>query len=150
MAGGTSRSPYARAHSAGVSGRPLPPGIAARADTDPKIDLAHDAGRNGVAYDDFAAQQGIGGSPGPRAPKASKPRQSGIRRSGRPTSPTVLNPTGGRLPIGLGAVPSPAGVFAGAIFYALVLSVVDYGPTGPLLWFKAKFLNQAASTGAKT
>jgi hypothetical protein len=25
-----------------------------------------------------------------------------------------------------------------------LLSVVDYGPSGPLLWFKAKFLNEAA------
>ncbi len=25
-----------------------------------------------------------------------------------------------------------------------MLSVVDYGPSGPLLWFKAKFLNEPA------
>lgn len=146
MAGGSTRSPYARAHTAGFSGRPLPPGLAAQADTDPMIDAAHDAGRNGVDYDQFASANGLG-APSPRAPKK---RTSGIRRTGRPTTPTVLNPTGGRLPIGTGATTSVAGAFFGAIFYALALSVADYGPTGPLLWFKAKFLNQptTASTGA--
>jgi hypothetical protein len=145
MAGGATRSPYQRAHSAGVSGRSLPPGIAAQADTDPNIDAAHDAGRNGVPWDQFA--QTLPGGPGqtPVSPGPSpKKKSGGIRRTGRTTAPTVLNPTGNRLPIGTGASFSIAGVFFGAIAYALALSVADYGPTGPLLWFKAKFLNEAA------
>lgn len=40
---------------------------------------------------------------------------------------------------------SLAGVALGAVAYALVLSVIDYGPSGPRLWFKAKFLNQPAA-----
>ena len=48
-----------------------------------------------------------------------------------------LNPTGGRLGLrfdsdGLG------GLFIGAVFYAMVLSVIEYGPEGPLLWLKAE------------
>jgi hypothetical protein len=67
----------------------------------------------------------------------------GIRRNAR--SASVLNPTGGRLPIGITPGSGAAGLFFGAITYALVLSVVEYGPTGPLLWFKAKFLNEPAA-----
>lgn len=147
MAGGPTR--YRTAHAAGARGAELPAGLASRADSDPMIDAAHDAGRNGIEYDQFATANGIG-SPAPTiAPKQRK--SSGIRRTGRPTPPTVLNPTGGRLPIGTGATSSIAGAFFGAIFYALALSVADYGPTGPLLWFKAKFLNQptTAPAGAK-
>ncbi len=80
---------------------------------------------------------------------AATPRRSsrspgtlGIRRTARAAS--VVNPTGGKLPIGLTAGAGAAGLFFGAITYALLLSVVDYGPSGPLLWFKAKFLNEAA------
>jgi hypothetical protein len=140
MAGGTARNPYARAHTAGFSGRPLPPGLAAQAETDPMIDAAHDAGRNGVPFSQFQSENL---PPGP-SPAPAKKKASGIRRSGRTTAPTVLNPTGGRLPIGTGARFSPAGVFFGAISYALILSVAEFGPTGPLLWFKAKFLNEPA------
>jgi hypothetical protein len=68
----------------------------------------------------------------------------GIRRAARNAS--VLNPTGGQLPIGITAGSGAAGLFFGAIAYALILSVVDYGPSGPLLWIKAKFLNQAAGS----
>jgi hypothetical protein len=34
------------------------------------------------------------------------------------------------------------------VMAALALSVVEYGPGGPLLWFKAKFLNEAAGAAA--
>lgn len=79
-----------------------------------------------------------------RAKRRSSSRSSGslgIRRAAR--SASVVNPTGGELPIGITPGGGAAGLFFGAIAYALVLSVIDYGPSGPLLWFKAKFLNQA-------
>jgi hypothetical protein len=96
------------------------------------------------------------GSPGPQAPprarrdrvrrsaSARRPSSSGRRRRSR--RPTLADPTGGRVPLlsfdgeGLG------GLFIGAVAYALLLSVVNYGPKGPGLWFKAKFLNQAAGS----
>jgi len=82
-------------------------------------------------------------SPAPRPRRTSRsPGTLGIRRTARAAS--VVNPTGGKLPIGLTAGAGAAGLFFGAITYALLLSVVDYGPSGPLLWFKAKFLNEPA------
>lgn len=74
-------------------------------------------------------------------------RPASGRRRGR--KPSFGDPTGGRLPItfdseGLG------GLFIGAIVYALLLSVVEYGSSGPGLWFKAKFLNQAAGAPIST
>lgn len=91
--------------------------------------------------------RGVRGGRGSAGASRSSGRSSssgalGIRRAAR--SASVANPTGGRLPVGLTAGAGAAGLFFGAIAYALVLSVVDYGPSGPLLWFKAKFLNQAA------
>jgi hypothetical protein len=95
-------------------------------------------------------------SSAPRAPsspairRTARPRPSPSERRRRSAKPTFSDPTGGRLPItfdseGLG------GVFIGAVFYALVLSVIDYGVSGPGLWFKAKFFNEAAGApGAKT
>jgi hypothetical protein len=87
-------------------------------------------------------------APTPRIRRTARPRpsSSGRRRS---STPTFSDPTGGRLPLtfdseGLG------GLFIGAVFYALVLSVVDYGAAGPGLWFKAKFLNQAAPAPGAT
>lgn len=91
--------------------------------------------------------RGARGAPGRPSRRSSPSRSSGslgIRRAARQAS--VANPTAGRLPIGLTAGAGVAGLFFGAVSYALVLSVVDYGPTGPLLWFKAKFLNQAAGS----
>lgn len=73
-------------------------------------------------------------------------RSSSSRRRGKSS---FSDPTGGRLPItfdgdGLG------GLFIGAVVYALVLSVVDFGAAGPGMWFKAKFLNQVSGPGAST
>ena len=36
------------------------------------------------------------------------------------------------------------GLLVGAMFYAMVLSVIEYGPEGPLLWLKAKFLDRVS------
>lgn len=150
MAGGLTRTQSA--HAAGVAGVPfgrwqqrhapgLQPGPLAAT-----YQSAHAAGAAGTSYADWH------GTPTPPAPgpnrRVARAKSSGIRRSGRPVNPTVLNPTGNRFPIGTGASFSIAGVFFGAIAYALALSVADYGPTGPLLWFKAKFLNEAAPAPA--
>ncbi len=69
-----------------------------------------------------------GPSPGPRAP--------------RPAKPSLRRPLGGRLGGGVGE--TGAGVILGMVAYALVLAAVQYGPSGPLLWLRAKFLNQPA------
>lgn len=96
--------------------------------------------------------RGAGGARARGGPKASGRSRSsgnlGIRRAARQAS--VANPTGGKLPIGLTAGSGAAGLLFGAIAYALVLSVVDYGPSGPLLWFKAKFLNEPAGAASSS
>jgi hypothetical protein len=91
----------------------------------------------------------------PAAPK-SAPRRSSrpAPRSGRrpparrTVRPTLGNPTGNRLPISFDGE-GVAGFFFGAVFYALVLSVVEYGSAGPGYWFKAKFLNKPAPARSK-
>lgn len=82
----------------------------------------------------------------PRArPTGRRPttRSGGRSRSSRSTSPSLANPTGGRLPIGFDGE-GIAGIFFGMVLYALVISVADYGVQGPAYWFKAKFMNQPA------
>lgn len=172
MAGGPTR--YRQAYNAGTEGRGLSEGLASLADKDPLIDSAHDAGRAGTPFADWQKANGQGPAFKPKAadvppdtpqppPSTSSGRKGGkgqrgtrgyrgrstsgsgnlgIRRTARNAS--VVNPTGGALPVGLTAGAGAAGLFFGAIAYALVLSVVDYGPTGPVLWFKAKFLNVPA------
>jgi hypothetical protein len=92
-------------------------------------------------------------------PPSSKSRAAGARRpssrSGRsgsrsrPSSPSLTNPTGGRLPIGFDGE-GIAGAFFGMVLYALGVSVADYGVSGPLYWFKAKFMNIPAPAKATT
>lgn len=146
MASGS--TPHQRAHTAGASGRSMPPGIAAQADQDPLIDAAHDAGRNGVAYDDFASSNGLKAKKSaPRAPRAPRGPRSTSRpaRVPRPTPAQPFAPfTAGQH----GVAGTAAGILVGAVFYALVLSVIDYGASGPKLWFAAKFLNEAAPAPA--
>ena len=141
MAAGSAR--YRRAYRAGASGAKLPEGLASMADQDPKIDAAHDAGRNGASYDEFAREHlgedgatgGGGGGPRPRR----RPTRS-------PGLPTPTRPLGRNVPVGVGGGASVAGVFLGAIVYALILSVVDYGSKGPGMWFKAKFENEVTTS----
>lgn len=167
MAGGVTR--YRQAYNAGSTGKGLPEGLSSLADSDPMIDSAHDAGRSGTAFEDWqsanmqpppegnaprsssgrsSARSGARGRTGGRGrSKSSRSSGSlGIRRTARQAS--VVNPTASRLPIGLTAGAGAAGLFFGAIAYALVLSVVDYGTSGPKLWFKAKFLNEAAGSSS--
>ena len=159
MAGGTTR--YRDAHTAGSRGRNLPDGLASMADADPLIDEAHDAGRNGVPFDQFASERGLAtppgraprGSSGPKGSRGARGRSSSrsVTRSPRVPRPTPTQPLAplSAGPRNLGA--SAAGLLVGAVFYALVLSVVEYGPSGPMLWFRAKFLNEPAPppAGAK-
>ncbi len=99
------------------------------------------------------ASKSSGGSRSSRAPAkagrapARKRSSTGARtpsgRRRRLPAPRLTDP---RAPLAGGPGPvahAGAGVVLGMVFYALVLSVIDYGPTGPLLWFKAKFLNEA-------
>lgn len=84
--------------------------------------------------------------PRARSPRSSRSAAPRARRTGRPS---LGDPTGGRLPFLSFDGEGIAGVFFGAVFYALVLSVADYGTSGPKLWFKAKFLNQPAPAKGK-
>lgn len=131
------RSRYRNAYEAGANGRDLSPGLAALADQDPLIDQAHDAGREGADFDEWHARNA---APRP-APGAPSPPSSRRRGLSRPSRPSLRRPFGG---ITRGASPghSIAGVFLGAVAYALILSVVDYGAKGPKYWFDAKFLNR--------
>jgi hypothetical protein len=80
-----------------------------------------------------------------------RPGRTGGRRSGPPRSrpprvpspgrPTLARPLGRNVPVGAGA--GLSGLLLGAIAYALILSVVEFGAKGPGMWFKAKFLNEA-------
>lgn len=87
--------------------------------------------------------------PARRSAPARSPRSSpSSGRARRTSQPTLTNPSGGRLPIGFDGE-GIAGAFFGAILYALILSVADYGAQGPLYWFKAKFMNQPAPAKTK-
>ena len=119
---------YRKAWSAGNRGQNLPEGLGSLADKDALIDSAHDAGRENVPFGEWASANGLGA---PASPSTSAPS------SPAPTSAAApMRARGGE-----GGV---APVFLGMLMAAMVLSIIDYGPTGPLLWFKAKFLNQPA------
>ncbi len=63
------------------------------------------------------------GSPGPRAPQPAR---------------RLLPRVGG------GVAETGAGLVLGMAAYAMLLAAIEYGPTGPLLWLRAKFLNEPA------
>jgi len=164
---GTAR--YSTAYKAGARGATMPKGLGELADTDPKIDAAYDAGQAGTPYEEFLQENGLaptagtagsgagsGGSSSSgsssggrsRAPRRSSSGPSLFRPTKGIPSPSAANPLA---PLSAGPVPlahAGAGLILGAIAYALVLSFVDYGPSGPKLWFKAKFLNQTTGTAA--
>jgi hypothetical protein len=52
--------------------------------------------------------------------------------------------------VAVGAGVGLAGLFLGAVTYAVLLSVVEYGSAGPGMWLKAKFLNQVAAPSTST
>lgn len=137
---------YRNAWQAGSSGRPLPPRLADLADSDPNIDQAYDAGQNQVSFQKFLDAVGLSApKPGRGAPFStglSAGQQSAqTARSGRQTAAgRVAGSAAGNL----------GSVLLGFVAAALFLSVLDYGAKGPLYWFEAKFLNDAApGTGPK-
>jgi hypothetical protein len=91
-----------------------------------------------------------GSSAGPK--RGAQRRSAPYKRPSRARSPKPVQEAASAVPGG-GLVTSVSshtggtvsGLILGAIAYALVLSLVDYGAEGPLLWFKAKFLNEAAN-----
>lgn len=149
-----------RAHQAGERGKELPSELLAASKDDPHIVDAYDAGRAGVSWGDFQGRQrdeepetepvsapsasdGAGASRPTRTERRSprrRRRAAGAPRAVRrfPGVSTAVKLTGGGF----------SGLLLGAVAYALVLSVVDYGPSGPGLWFKAKFLNEVAGAPA--
>lgn len=141
-------TPYRTAYNAGANGQDLPAGLASRADSDPLIDQAHDAGRNGVDYDEWhganVPAKGPKGAQGPKGSSGSSTGRAGSSSSRAPSPLRFLNAPRGS------AGHSIAGVALGMVVYALVLSIVDYGPEGPLYWFRAKFLNKPLTTSTKS
>lgn len=165
MAGSArNQDPHGEAYERGLEGRSLSGSLLRAAEKDESILEAWREGKadrpgdqpdspKTVATGDQEPGGGPAASTGPPAPRGRRGPQGrgarrrssgslGIRRAARQAS--VVNPTGGRLPIGITAGTGAAGLFFGGIAYALLLSVVDYGPSGPLLWLKAKFLNEPA------
>ena len=62
MARGTdTQARYRNAWQAGSSGRPLPPGLADLADSDPLIDQAYDAGQSQIDFSKFLDANGLAG-----------------------------------------------------------------------------------------
>lgn len=129
---------YRTAWKHGHAGRALPEGLSSLADSDPLVDQAHDAGRDNVSFDDFLAAHGRTSSPAP-APR----RPPAAPRRAAPATPSLG--TGAR-----SAANTVGSALLGLVAAALVLSVIDYGASGPLLWFKAKFLNEAAPAAASS
>ncbi len=115
------------------------------------------------AYYDPDVQEGLErqrstgkGEPLPKVPRPRSRRPGGRRRtssrpSPRPSSrklsspnqPTLRKPLGQRVAVGTGE--GLAGIMLGAIVYAVLLSVVEYGKAGPGMWFRAKFMNQVGT-----
>lgn len=173
MAGSTrtAADPHDAAYKLGLAGKPLSAGLKREAETDDSI---LDSWREGKAdrpddqpdsdesstNEDTPPPSKATDTPAAPAPKARRqptPRSAPSRSRRGPTGPgsrsrtgrpTLGDPTGGRLPISFDGN-GLAGVFFGAIFYALVISVADYGASGPGYWFKAKFLNQPAPAKKK-
>jgi hypothetical protein len=147
MASGTTR--YRKAHTAGATGAAMPEGLASMADKDPNIDAAHDAGRNGVPFDAFAAEHLTTPKSAPSSSTDSPSPSPSPRRSlPSPGRPSLRRPLGANVALGSGRGTGLAGVFLGAIVYAVVLSVVDYGAKGPGMWFRAKFMNKAGAANS--
>jgi len=93
-------------------------------------------GSNGNGKPAPSSGGGQSGS-GPRRPSSPRRSPRSPYKVPTPSSPSIVrNPSG--------AGETVAGVFLGMIAYALVLSIVEYGWSGPALWFKAKFLNEPA------
>jgi hypothetical protein len=64
-----------------------------------------------------------------------------------PAGPGVLSRHFGS---GAGAGETGGGLVVGAIAYALLMALINYGAGGPSAWFKAKFLNKPTPVPGKT
>jgi hypothetical protein len=154
-------SRYREAHRHGAQGNRLPHGLADLADTDPAIDEAYQSGQAGEPFETFSGRssddegspeqeenQGTGqeGAPAREAPRRARRRQSSRTPARSPAAQVLTSPRRAARGFVTG---SASGAILGAIVYALILSVVDYGTSGPLYWFQAKFLNQVNKAVAR-
>lgn len=130
---------YRSAYLAGAGGRPLPPGLGARADEDPALDHMHDAGRNGATYAEALRRHAPHAAPEPASPRNPSTGPPPRTRAPKPLRRWLR---GG--PIELGA-----GVILGGVVYALGVSLVRYGAKGPSAWLSAKFLNKTSGVAAQ-
>lgn len=119
---------YREAYKYGSRGRPLPAPLSDLADQDPLVDVASDAGASRVPFEDFLRDNGLLPAQPPTPSKAPAAPKGGSSSGGSKFASVGEN---------LGAI--LLGLLAGA----LVLSVFDYGPKGPLYWFEAKYLNDS-------
>lgn len=160
MAAATSR--YRRAWQAGQAGRSLPGGLADLADQDPKIDSAYQSGQANESFDGWVSDNGLASTPSSSSGSSatgSSTRGKGSKgrsRSGQSDAARGFS----RSPAGSLAAPAQqvvgssteegAGFILGLVVYALVLSVVDYGTKGPVMWLNAKFRNKVVTQASPT
>lgn len=133
-------TPQRQAHRAGATGNSLTPRLASMAETDPSIDAAHDAGRNGTDFDEWHSSYRPPERHQPRAPRRPEPEPSSAPES----APSRSGTSGGGFKVS-DVADDASGLLLGAIAYALVLSLITQGAKGPAMWFKAKFLNETSA-----
>ena|ERR1700728_1917676 len=138
-----------KAHRIGSEGRELPQTLRDASEDDPGIVDAYDAGHAGRSWQHYAngdapapavARDNTSNSPTPVRPELySAPPAP-------PPTPAPAPPTTSSSPWRSSsrgnAADTGAGLLLGAFMYALLLSLVNYGTSGPLDWLKAKFLNK--------
>jgi hypothetical protein len=86
------------------------------------------------------------------ATRPAKTRPAGLARKANYLS-RAFSPSRAAKRVGLGKVAGAGdagGLLLALVAYPLFLSVIKYGGDGPGLWFRAKWLNQAAGTSGKT
>lgn len=116
----------------------MPAGLSDLADSDPDLDEAYQHGQNNEPFDAWWERR-ASSRPSPTRPSSPPPRRT-------PSSPGRVRGAAGRMGSRVsGGADDLAGALLGAVGYALVLSVVDYGTAGPGMWFRAKFLNETQS-----
>jgi hypothetical protein len=165
MAAATSR--YRRAWQAGQAGRSLPGGLADLADDDPKIDSAYQAGQANESFEGWLGDNDLSSNPPSGSGSSGSSSGSDGGRPGNRRRGSRRSSSGGRSDAAKGFARSPAGAVAapaqqvvgssteegagfllGLVVYALILSVVDYGTKGPLMWLNAKFRNKVTTAAS--
>lgn len=143
------------AYQRGLAGRPMTEAQKRAAEQDDSILSSwqegwSDRGATAATTSEPPAPEPKATTPSPRRAPSGSPRAPRYPRGGTTRKrPTWTNPTQGWLTArdnggGFGAA------VLGAVFYALVLSVVKYGTKGPGYWFSAKFLNKVTVPGSTT